>query len=137
MHAVDVPLKIREIDHVVLRCGDQARMIDFYTRVLGLNEERRLEAIGLVQLRAGASLIDLVPATDARIESGRNVDHFCLGVEIADLNEAVGFLRANAIEVIGEPAMRYGARGMGLSIYIRDPEGNVVELKQMPLAGPA
>jgi glyoxylase I family protein len=137
MHAVDVPLKIREIDHVVLRCRDQSRMIDFYTRVLGLIEERRIDAIGLIQLRAGASLIDLVPATDERIESDRNVDHFCLGAEIADLSEAVRYLLANAIEIIGEPAMRYGARGMGLSIYIRDPEGNVVELKQMPHAGPA
>jgi glyoxylase I family protein len=105
--------------------------------VLGLIEERRIEAIGLIQLRAGASLIDLVPATEARSESARNVDHFCLGVEIANMNEAVGYLRANAIEIIGEPAMRYGARGMGLSIYIRDPEGNVVELKQMPHGRPA
>ena len=137
MPTVDVPLKIREIDHVVLRCRDQSRMIDFYTRVLGLIEERRIDAIGLIQLRAGASLIDLVPATDERIESDRNVDHFCLGAEIADLSEAVRYLQANAIEIIGEPAMRYGARGMGLSIYIRDPEGNVVELKQMPLTGPA
>jgi glyoxylase I family protein len=135
MHGVDLPLKIHEIDHVVLRCRDQARMIDFYTRILGLKEERRLEAIGLIQLRAGASLIDLVPATEARVESARNVDHFCLGAEIADLTEAVGYLRANGIEVIGEPAMRYGARGMGLSIYLHDPEGNVVELKQMPPAG--
>ena len=134
---MEVPLKIREIDHVVLSCRDQSRMIDFYTRVLGLSEERRIEAIGLIQLRAGASLIDLVPAIEARSESARNVDHFCLGVEIANLNEAVGYLRANAIEIIGEPAMRYGARGMGLSIYIRDPEGNVVELKQMPHGRPA
>lgn len=129
---MDLPLKIREIDHVVLRCRDQARMIDFYTRVLGLNEERRLETIGLIQLRAGASLIDLVPASDVRVESARNVDHFCLGAEIADLAEAVGYLRTNGVEVIGEPALRYGARGMGLSIYLRDPEGNVVELKQLP-----
>ena len=134
---MEVPLKIREIDHVVLSCRDQSRMIDFYTRVLGLSEERRIEAIGLIQLRAGASLIDLVPAIEARSESARNVDHFCLGVEIANMNEAVGYLRANAIEIIGEPAMRYGARGMGLSIYIRDPEGNVVELKQMPHGRPA
>ena len=137
MPTVEVPLKIREIDHVVLSCRDQSRMIDFYTRVLGLSEERRIEAIGLIQLRAGASLIDLVPATEARSESARNVDHFCLGVEMANMNEAVGYLRANAIEIIGEPAMRYGARGMGLSIYIRDPEGNVVELKQMPHGRPA
>lgn len=113
---MDLPLKIREIDHVVLRCRGQTRMIDFYTRVLGLNEERRLEAIGLIQLRAGASLIDLVPATDARVESARNVDHFCLGAEIADLSEAVGYLRENGVEVIGEPAMRYGARHGALDL---------------------
>jgi glyoxylase I family protein len=137
MLAVDAPLKIREIDHVVLRCRDQARMLDFYTRIIGLAEERRLEQIGLIQLRAGASLIDLVPASDLRVESGLNVDHFCLGLETADLGEAVRYLLACDVEVLGEPAMRYGARGMGLSIYIHDPEGNVVELKQMPAAGPA
>lgn len=134
---MEVVLKIREIDHVVLRCRDQVRMIDFYTRVLGLVEERRVDQIGLIQLRAGASLIDLVPASDPRSESGLNVDHFCLGIEIADLGDAVRYLRANAVEVIGEPAIRYGARGMGLSIYLHDPEGNVVELKQMPSAGSA
>ena len=130
-------LKIREIDHVVLRCRDQARMLDFYTRIIGLAEERRIEQIGLIQLRAGASMIDLVPAPAPRVESALNVDHFCLGVEIADLGEAVRYLRALAVEVIDEPVMRYGARGMGLSIYLRDPEGNVVELKQMPPAGAA
>lgn len=134
---MDVLLKIREIDHVVLRCRDQARMLDFYTRIIGLAEERRLEQIGLIQLRAGASMIDLVPAPDPRVESGLNVDHFCLGVEIADLGDAVRYLRAQAVEIIGEPVVRYGARGMGLSIYLRDPEGNVVELKQMPPVGSA
>jgi catechol 2,3-dioxygenase-like lactoylglutathione lyase family enzyme len=137
MLAVDAPLKIREIDHVVLRCRDQARMLDFYTRILGLGEERRIDQIGLIQLRAGAGMIDLVPASDARVESGLNVDHFCLGLEIADLDDAARYLRESAVEIVGEPAMRYGARGMGLSIYLRDPEGNVVELKQMPPAGPA
>jgi glyoxylase I family protein len=132
---VNLPLKIREIDHVVLRCREQSRMIDFYTRVLGLVEERRIDKIGLVQLRAGTGLIDLVPAADPRVESGLNVDHFCLGVDVADLEEAIRYLHANAVEILGEPATRYGARGMGLSIYLRDPEGNVVELKQMPPAG--
>lgn len=132
---MNLPLKIREIDHVVLRCREQSRMIDFYTRVLGLVEERRIDKIGLVQLRAGTGLIDLVPAADPRVESGLNVDHFCLGVDVADLEEAIRYLHANAVEILGEPAIRYGARGMGLSIYLRDPEGNVVELKQMPPAG--
>ena len=127
-----IPLKVAELDHVVLRCRDQKRALDFYTRVLGLVEERRIDQIGLVQLRAGNSMIDLVPATDARVENGLNVDHICLGVEAADMNDAVRYLRGLAVEVIGEPAMRYGARGMGLSIYLRDPEGNVVELKGPP-----
>ncbi len=127
-----IPLKVAELDHVVLRCRDQKRALDFYTRVLGLVEERRIDQIGLIQLRAGSSMIDLVPATDARVESGLNVDHICLGIEADDMNDAARYLRGLAVEVIGEPAMRYGARGMGLSIYIRDSEGNVVELKQLP-----
>jgi glyoxylase I family protein len=112
-------------------------MLGFYTGVLGLKEERRLDRIGLIQLRAGASMIDLVPAAEPRVESGTNVDHFCLGIEAIDLDEAVGYWRASSVEVLGEPAQRYGARGMGSSIYIRDPEGNVVELKQMPRPTPA
>ena len=79
-------------------------------------------------------MIDLVPAGDARVETGLNVDHVCIGVEARDLNEVVRYLRAQSVEVMGEPAMRYGAHGAGLSIYVRDPEGNVVELKQMPAA---
>jgi glyoxylase I family protein len=129
---METPIKVAEIDHVVLRCRDQARMLEFYSRVLGLKEERRVDQIGLIQLRAGASMIDLVPATDVRVESGINVDHFCLGIETFNLERALGYLHENSVEVIGEPAMRYGARGMGRSIYMRDPEGNVVELKQMP-----
>lgn len=77
-------------------------------------------------------MIDLVPADVVSDEKSRNVDHVCLGIEAADLSAIAGYLRENAVEVIGEPAIRYGARGMGLSIYLRDPEGNVIELKQMP-----
>ena len=62
-------------------------MLDFYTRILGLAEERRLDRIGLIQLRAGASMLDLVPAVEPRVESGLNVDHFCLGIEDPDLDE--------------------------------------------------
>lgn len=129
---MDIPLKVAELDHVVLRCRDQKRMLEFYTRVIGLTEERRIDRIGLIQLRAGASMIDLVPASEPRIESGSNVDHFCLGIETADLDRTIRYLRDNSVEVLGEPAQRYGARGMGISIYVHDPEGNVVELKQIP-----
>jgi glyoxylase I family protein len=131
---VAIPLRVAEIDHIVLRCRDLAGMLDFYTRVLGLAEERRVERLGLIQLRAGASMLDLVPAAEPRIDSGANVDHFCLGVEAADLETALRYLRGHGVEIIGDPAQRYGARGMGTSIYVRDPEGNVVELKRMPAA---
>jgi glyoxylase I family protein len=126
------PFRVAELDHLVLRCRDQARMLDFYTRVLGLHEERRLAAIGLIQLRAGASLIDLVPATSPPDASGANVDHFCLGVVVDDFAAALAYLRGHGVAIAGEPTTRYGARGHGLSIYIHDPEGNMVELKRMP-----
>jgi len=131
---MEIPLKVTEIDHVVIRCRDQNRAYDFYTRVLGLGEERRIAQIGLIQLRAGRSMIDLVPAKDPRVETGLNVDHVCIGIEAGDMNEVAAYLRRESVEVMGEPATRYGARGVGLSIYVRDPEGNVIELKQMPPA---
>jgi len=129
---MDLPFEVSELDHVVLRCRDQMRALGFYIGVLGLKEERRIDAIGLIQLRAGDSMIDLVPATGPRLEEASNVDHVCLGVHARDMNEVVRHLRERQVEVIGEPTMRYGARGMGISIYVRDPEGNVLELKQMP-----
>jgi glyoxylase I family protein len=129
---VDSPFKVAELDHVVLRCRDQARALEFYTKVLGLSEERRIEQIGLIQLRAGASMLDLVPTQHPRSEDALNVDHFCLGIDARDMGEVARHLRERGVEVIGEPSMRYGARGMGLSVYVRDPEGNVVELKQLP-----
>jgi len=129
---MEIPLKVAELDHVVLRCRDQNRAYDFYTRILGLSEERRIAQIGLIQLRAGRSMIDLVPAGEPRVETGLNVDHVCIGVEARDLNEVVRYLREQSVEVMGEPAMRYGARGAGLSVYVRDREGNVIELKQIP-----
>jgi glyoxylase I family protein len=133
---MESPVKIAEIDHVVFRCHDQAKMLDFYTRLMGLTEERRIAQIGLIQLRAGRSMIDLVPRDRAEQKSndnnGRNVDHVCLGIEATDIGAIARHLTASGVEVMGEPAMRYGAHGMGLSIYLRDPEGNVIELKQMP-----
>jgi catechol 2,3-dioxygenase-like lactoylglutathione lyase family enzyme len=126
------PLRVEELDHVVIRCRDQARSLDFYTRVLGLPEERRIDAIGLVQLRAGRSMVDLVPADPPPTHEGRNVDHVCLGVDAPDVAAMARWLREQGVEVLGDPAERYGARGMGLSIYVLDPDGNIVELKQSP-----
>jgi len=128
---MDKTVKVVELDHVVFRCRDIERALAFYVEILGLAEERRIEQIGLIQLRAGSGMIDLVPATE-RSEEGRNVDHVCLGIETANMGELADFLRQKGVEVMGDPAVRYGARGMGMSIYVRDPEGNVLELKQMP-----
>lgn len=128
---MSMPFKVGELDHVVLRCLDEKRAYDFYTQELGLVEERRLDALGLIQLRAGSGLVDLVP-TKARDSDAPNVDHYCLGIVADDMNEVARHLRARGINVLGEPAERYGARGTGLSIYINDTEGNVVELKQIP-----
>jgi glyoxylase I family protein len=131
------PLMVVELDHVVLRCRQQDRTLDFYSRVLGLKEERRIGQLGLIQLRAGASMVDLVPTVEPRVDTGTNVDHFCLGIETDDLGSVISYLRSNSVEILGEPAIRHGARGMGNSIYVRDPEGNIIELKQTPGQGQA
>ena len=129
-------IEIRGIDHVVLRVRDLARAIHFYCGVLGCREERRIEALGLVQLRAGSALIDLVDVAGAlgRLgggppgDSGRNMDHVALRLGAFDERALRAELSAAGIEA-GEAGERYGAEGMGPSLYVRDPDGNVVELK--------
>lgn len=100
----------------------------FYVDVLGLTVERRLAAIGLVQLRCGRSLLDLVPGGRAA-ESAPNMDHFCLGIDAADVGLVQRYLEAEGVEIAGGPARVYGARGTGTSLYVRDPEHNTIELK--------
>ena len=137
-----VPFTLREIDHVVLRIRDLERSLAFYCGVLGCPVEKRQEKIGLVQLRAGRSLIDLVPL-DGKLgraggagpaKEGRNVDHVCLRVEPFDGAAILAHLRAHGLEP-GPVESRYGAEGEGPSIYVGDPDGNTVELKGPP--GPA
>ncbi len=126
---------IKGLDHVVLRVADLDRAIRFYCEVLGCREERRVESINLVQLRAGAALIDLVLAEgvpDPGPVSGRaNMDHFALRIEPFDEAELRAHLTAHGVEA-GEAATRYGAEGDGPSLYITDPDGNRVELKGPP-----
>ena len=130
---------IRDIDHLVLRVVDLERMLRFYCDGLGCALERRQEAIGLIQLRAGRSLIDLVPV-DGQLgraggaapgREGRNLDHFCLRIEPFDEAAIRGHLAAHGIEA-GPVELRYGAEGTGPSIYLTDPEGTVVDLKGPP-----
>ncbi len=129
-------LEIRGIDHVVLRVTDLERSLRFYRDVLGCAEERVIEKLGLYQLRAGRSLIDLVPVDSplgrlggaGPAETGRNVDHLALQLAAFDESALRAHLEAHGVDP-GEVAERYGAEGMGPSMYIRDPDGNVVELK--------
>jgi len=121
-------VRISGLDHVVLRVGDLSRAIEFYQTVLNCRVERRLEQPKLVQLRAGASLIDLVPASTSPDAAGRNMDHFAVRVDGFDAPALTAHLRRHGIEV-GEVRERYGAEGYGPSLYISDPDGNTVELK--------
>ncbi len=132
----------RGIDHVVLRVANVERAIAFYRDVLGFPVERRLEELGLVQLRAGHSLIDLVDVDSPLGRAGggavdpdaRNVDHFALTLERFD-DAAIRAHLARAGVEASDTGRRYGAEGFGPSIYIRDPDGNTVELKGPPAPG--
>jgi len=130
--AGEAPVRLGGLDHVVLRVGDLGRAISFYERVLGCRVERELQQPRLVQLRAGLSLIDLVPAAvspqTAGDATGRNMDHFAIRVVGFDAAALKVHLARHGVDP-GEVRERYGAEGYGPSLYITDPDGNTVELK--------
>lgn len=130
------PVRVLGFDHIVLRIRDKDRMVAFYTEVLGLSVDRDRPEIGLTHIRAGAQMIDLV-TLDGPLgrmggggpgREGRNLDHFALQVRPFDEPAIRAHLAAHGVEVV-EEGQRYGADGTGFSLYIRDPEGNTVELK--------
>jgi glyoxylase I family protein len=130
-------IEIACIDHIVLRTTKLKEMLDFYCGVLGCQIERQTPVdTGLTQLRAGTALIDLV-CVDSKLGrlgggaptlSKKNVDHFCLQLKSISEADIRTHLRANGVEA-GDFDDRYGAQGFGNSIYIQDPQGNVVELR--------
>ncbi|MGO4155644.1 VOC family protein [Cupriavidus sp. YAF13] len=131
--------RILGIDHLVLRTGNVTALMRFYVDVLGCNVERVQAEFGLIQLRAGSGLIDLV-ALDGPLgraggagpgREGRNLDHFCLRLDPFDADAIGAHLRAHGVEP-GPVEMRFGAEGKGPSIYVHDPDGNMVELKGPP-----
>ncbi len=133
------PFQMTGLDHIVLRVADLPRILAFYEGVIGCTIEREQPEIGLTQLRAGRSLIDLV-TLDGMLgkrggagpgEGGRNLDHFAIAVLPFDEPAIRAHLAAHGVEVI-EAGLRYGAEGEGPSVYVKDPEGNVVELKGPP-----
>jgi catechol 2,3-dioxygenase-like lactoylglutathione lyase family enzyme len=132
-------MTVQGIDHVVLRVRDIGRMVRFYEAALGCAVERRQDELGLVQLRAGRALIDLVDVAGKLGRAGgappgadaRNMDHLCLRVEPFEPEAIRAHLQAHGARP-GEVAPRYGAEGEGPSLYLDDPEGNRLELKGPP-----
>lgn len=130
------PFALCGLDHIVLRVVDLDRMRSFYKEILGCTDEREQPEIGLYQLRAGHALIDLVTIAGklgavggaAPGAEGRNLDHFALALDGFDDAAIRAHLARHGV-AIEQAGPRYGAEGEGPSIYIRDPEGNIVELK--------
>jgi len=130
------PIAVQGFDHIVLRVRDKDRMLGFYLDILGLSVDRDRPKLGLTHIRAGAQMIDLItldgplgrmggagPGQDAR-----NLDHFALQVRPFDEAAIRAHLAAHGVAIV-EEGPRYGADGDGFSLYVRDPEGNTVELK--------
>ena len=129
------PFDLEGLDHVVLLVRDMAEAQHFYEQVLGCTVDRALPEYGMLQLRAGASLIDLVDIGSEEgewgrpeVEGGRNVDHVCIATGACDEQAMRAHLARHRINIV-EEGIRYGARGDGMSFYIRDPSGNQIELK--------
>jgi catechol-2,3-dioxygenase len=125
------PFQILGLDHIVLRAVDPAALERFYLDVIGCTFEQRQGK--LAQLRAGRTLIDIVPADEGghvatSRTAGVNLDHLCLRVEPFDAAAIKRHLAAHGV-ACGDEQSRYGAEGRGPSVYLNDPEGNGVELK--------
>lgn len=131
------PFVVERIDHVVFRVLDLSRSIEFYRAVLGCEVVKQREHLGLVHLRAGASMIDLVSVDGTLGQRGgaapeteaRNVDHLCLRIEPFNEPDVVLHLKEHGLSPRGKAEINFGAEGDGLSLYFQDPDGNVIELK--------
>jgi catechol 2,3-dioxygenase-like lactoylglutathione lyase family enzyme len=130
------PFRPAGLDHVVLRVADAARAREFYETVLGCRLERHQEDIGLWQLRAGAALIDLVNIDGvvgkrggaAPRTEGRNVDHVAIAIRPFERDALRAHLAAHRVAIEGGSDDNYGAEGPSPALYIRDPDGNMIEL---------
>jgi catechol 2,3-dioxygenase-like lactoylglutathione lyase family enzyme len=137
-----LPFAVQRIDHVVLRVRDLERSIAFYAALLGCAVVKRRDDLGLVHLRAGTSMIDLVGIDGplgrrggaAAGEQGRNMDHLCLRIEPFDEAAILGLLAAHGLPRSAKAQINFGAEGDGPSIYFHDPDGNEIELKGPSLA---
>jgi catechol 2,3-dioxygenase-like lactoylglutathione lyase family enzyme len=123
------------LDHVVFRVKDQQVSQRFYVDVLGCTVDHVNERISLIHLRFGEHYIDLLPATaEAPATVAGGVDHVCLSVQCDDLAKVADELRRQGVAIEGDVVQRRGAYGTGPSLYVRDPDGHVIELKPRPAA---
>ena len=137
-------MRLVGLDHVVIRCRDTESLMRFYCEALGCTLEKRVDRLGLIHLRAGAALIDLVSVDGALGQKGgaapgaggRNMDHFCLRVQDFDFDALKRHFARFGIE-LDKVHVNYGAQGDGPSIYVEDPEGNTIELKGAATQGRA
>jgi glyoxylase I family protein len=132
------PFVLEGIDHILLLVTGMKPAVQFYTDVLGCTVEGALPQYGMLQLRAGAALIDLVDisAPEASwakppVPGGRNFDHLCLALGAHDEAKLRRHLARHQVDII-EEGVHGGSRGESLSLYLRDPSGNVIELKGPP-----
>jgi catechol 2,3-dioxygenase-like lactoylglutathione lyase family enzyme len=122
-------VKVAALDHIVLRCADIEASLAWYCDLLGLPPERvdewRAGEVFFPSARVDAgTIIDLFPADGS--EHGENLDHFCLVIEPTDLHALAA---SGDLDVLSGPDARWGAQGNGTSLYVRDPDGNTVELR--------
>ena len=129
-------VKITEMDHIVLRCEDVERSLSFYTDVLGLKAERveqwRAGEVRFPSARLNAdTIIDFFGSDQGPIskDGARNQDHFCMVIDPTDMDELKAKFEALGVEIQAGPGKRWGSHGDGISLYIYDPEDNVVELR--------
>jgi catechol 2,3-dioxygenase-like lactoylglutathione lyase family enzyme len=123
-------IRITGFDHLVLRCADVEKTLAWYLEKLGMSpvrvDEWRRGAVPFPSVRASANtIIDLIPAAGSVTE--RNVDHFCLVADRATVDAIAA--DTDGFRIHEEPSVRYGARGDGWSVYVYDPDDNVVEIR--------
>jgi len=129
-------VKITEMDHIVLRNKDVEVSLRFYTEVLGLQAERvdewRAGEVRFPSARINAdTIIDFFGTDQEPIgkEGDKNQDHYCMVIEPTDMEELKSKFEAMGVEIQAGPGKRWGSHGDGISLYIYDPDDNVVELR--------
>ncbi len=125
---------ITGIDHILLHVSGMTESLEFYENVLGCTVEARIPTYGMAELRAGASHVDLVDIASsegawakAPVAGGSNIDHFALALGSNDANALRRHLAAHSVAIV-EEREEDGPQGKSLSLYVRDPSGNTIEL---------